>query len=102
MIKLYILFPGLALAIVEIIAGVILEKKKTEIGAPLLFHGGTLIFLSIILAFITKVLFKDMWLFIAFILVFYTGTLIWLCNTRINQKKSKIYHREEERQSNWK
>lgn len=102
MIKLYILLPGLALAIVEIIAGVILEKKKNEIGAPLLFHGGTLIFLSIILAFITKVLFKDMWLFIAFILVFYTGTLIWLCNTRINQKKSKIYYREEERQSNWK
>ena len=102
MIRLYILFPGIVIAIIEIITGVILEKRKNEIGPPLLFHGGTIIFLSVILTFITKDFFKEMWSFVAFVLVFYIGTLIWLCNTRINQKKNKITQIEEERQSSWK
>ena len=102
MIRLYILFPGLTIAIIEIITGIFLEKKKNEIGPPLLFHGGTLIFLSVILTFLTKEQFKEMWPFIVFIAIFYIGTLIWLCNARIDQKKSNIYQQEQERHSNWK
>lgn len=97
--KIYILFLGLIIAIVEMVIAWKLSIKSNKMGASLFFHGVVLIFESLVLTFINI---KDNLGFVMFFAIFYVVSLIWLCNEKVNQKKSELYKEEQKRHSNWK
>ena len=102
MINIYILFSGLVITIIEIITGFKLLMKKDGKGAPLIFHGGVLMFAVVFLSVSNNIDLKDNIPFIVFICLFYISTLVWLCSKTILEKKNALYLQEQEKIDNWK